>query len=206
MAYVGRHGSEQPTVVEGDTQLGAITNYIYLYHTKEWLVLPETPDQVTDSMTSTFSQTNALSRTAPVFSYSNSGPRTVQIQLNLHRDMMAEANEGVATFEVPYDSDYVTELIKRLQSIALPVYEPSWRGVVPPMVAMRIGNEIFVRGVVQGGVSVVYQKPILANDHYAQVTVNFQVYEVDAYDAKDVANSGSFRGWTKAFDDGLYVK
>ena len=59
-----------------------ITNYLYLYHLDQWLLLPEYPDSDSDSLQSNFQQTNALSRTAPVFTWSNAGPRKVQIQLN----------------------------------------------------------------------------------------------------------------------------
>ncbi|MBO7078476.1 MAG: hypothetical protein J6W64_01540 [Bacilli bacterium] len=43
-------------------------------------------------MGSNFVPTNALGRTAPVYTYSNSGPRSVQIDLQLHRDMMDDVN------------------------------------------------------------------------------------------------------------------
>ena len=68
------------------------SNYIYLYHTDEFLPIPVFPDQIMDQMGSTFSQQNALSRTAPVFSYSNSGPRQIQVALSLHRDMLYGMN------------------------------------------------------------------------------------------------------------------
>ena len=47
------------------------------------------------------------------------------------------------------------------------------------MVAVRFGNEIFIKGVVTTGVSVTYEKPILSNNKYAVVTIAFTVSEVD---------------------------
>ena len=44
-----------------------IQNYIYFYHVEKFCVIPEYPDSISDSMSSTFAQTNALSRSAPVF-------------------------------------------------------------------------------------------------------------------------------------------
>ena len=186
--------------------INLVTNFLYLYHTNEWLLLPEYPDSVSDSMSSNFQQTNALSRTAPVFTWSNSGPRRVQIQLNLHRDMLHEINFNVSNFRINVDEDYIDVLARKLQSIALPRYDASYKGVVPPMVALRLGKEIFIKGVVVGQVAIVYQKPIRDDDKYLNVTLNFEVYETDAYDAVSVSQQGSFRGITRVFEDGLFIK
>ena len=47
-------------------------------------------------MGSTFGEPTALGRTAPVYTYSRSGPRQVQINLALHRDMMDDVNAGIS--------------------------------------------------------------------------------------------------------------
>lgn len=183
------------------TSLINITNYIYLYHTDEWLLLPEYPDSVQDKMLSNFAQTNALSRTAPVYTFSNSGPRDVQIQLHLHRDMVDDMNIDYAKWDLEEDEDFVEALIRKLQAIALPKYVASQKSVVPPMVAVKLGDDIFVKGVVVGGVSIEYQKPILDDNRYAQCNLNFTVYEVEPYDAVSVGKEGSFRGITQTFRD-----
>ena len=176
-----------------------IKNVIYLYHTDEWLLLPEWPDSIMDKMGSTFASTNALSRTAPVFTYSHSGPREVQVQLHLHRDMVRDLNINYAKWGLDEGEDFVEALIRKLQAIALPKYNASSRAVVPPMIAVKFGKDIFIKGVVNSGVSIEYQKPILDDDRYAQVVLNFSVYEVEPYDAVSVAKEGSFRGITRAF-------
>ena len=178
-----------------------ILNYIYLYHTDEWLLLPEYPDSVMDKMGSTFQQTNALSRTAPVFTYSYSGPRDVQIQLHLQRDLLDDINLNASNMTLDVDEDYVEVLIRKLQAVALPRYEAASKSVVPPMVAVRLGKDIFIKGVVVGGVSIEYQKPILDDDRYSQVVLSFVVYEVEPYDAVSVGKEGSFRGITRPFRD-----
>lgn len=179
-------------------------NYIYLYHIDKWLVLPEYPDSVSDKMQSNFQSTNALSRTAPVFTYSNSGPRSVQIQLHLHRDMMDDVNYDTSNLKVEIDEDYVDALIRNLQSIALPSYSVADKMVNAPMVAVKLGEEIFVKGVVIGGVSIEYQKPIMVGNRYAQVNLSFEVYETEPFDANSVSQLGSFRGITSQFKDGIY--
>lgn len=179
-----------------------IPNYIYLYHTNEFLVLPTFPEQIQDSLTSTFQSTNAIARSAPVFSYSNSGPRKVQISLDLHRDMLDGVNLGVSNMKIDkIGDDYIDTIIKKIQAIALPKYNSASKAVEPPMVAIRFGDEIFIKGVVEGGISVTYKKPlIVVNDKeskYAQVSLSFSVTEVDPYDADTVSILGSFRGLTR---------
>lgn len=176
-----------------------IRNVIYLYHTDEWLLLPEWPDSIMDKMGSTFATTNALSRTAPVFTYSYSGPREVQVQLHLHRDIVRDLNINYAKWGLEENEDFVEALIRKLQAIALPKFNDSSKAIVPPMIAVKFGKDIFIKGVVNSGVSIEYQKPILDDDKYSQVVLNFSVYEVEPYDAVSVAKEGSFRGITKAF-------
>lgn len=180
-----------------------VTNYIYLYHTDKFIIIPEYPESITDNMTLTFNQTQALSRSAPVFTYAYSGPRSVTFNLELHRDMVNDlnitaGNTNLKSNVVSQTDDYVDTLIKELQSIALPRYNVNNRAVIPPRVAVRFGNELFISGVVTSNISCVYNKPILSNGKYARVSIGFTVSEYDPYDATLVSQLGSFRGITSA--------
>ena len=73
----------------------------------------------------------------------------------------------------PLGDDYVDILIKYLQAAALPVYNATNKMVNPPIVAMRLSNDIFIKGVVDGSVGLTYKFPILKNGKYALVAVNF---------------------------------
>lgn len=186
-----------------------IDNYIFLYNlgdSGEFLVLPTYPDSIADSMSASFNTTTALSRSAPVFTYSNSGPRTVQVTLNLHREMLDLVNVGVSTMKVQIGDDYMDTLIKKLQAIAVPKYVASSKSVQPPMVAMRFGSEIFIKGVATSGISVTYSKPLIEDNKYSQVSIGFSVSEVDPYDASTVASEGSFRGITSTFRSWGYMR
>jgi len=190
-------------------------NYIYISHLKgeistwkdsngdthndviedPYFIIPTYPDSIADSLESRFDSTNALSRSAPVYTYSNSGPRTVQFSFKLHRDMMDQFNEGVSNYKLGEGEDYVEGLIRCLQSIAVPKYNLSNKLVEPPLVAVRISNDIFIKGIVTNGVTVNYEKPLLYPDgRYAVMTVSFTVSEVDPYDSTTVFQNGSFRG------------
>lgn len=179
-----------------DYTFSMIDNYIYLYHTKTLIALPLYPESLSDSTAVEFSATSPLSRSAPIYSYVKSGPRAVQITLPLHRDMMNAVNVKASTLNVPdlAETDYVDIMINQLQSIALPRYAATEKMVDPPLIAVRFGSELFIKGVVTGEVSTQYETPILRTDKYAKVTVSFTVNEVDPYDAAGVAKFGSFRG------------
>lgn len=181
-------------------------NYLYISHLDEGLKfwrLPCTPETISDSMTSTFNETSALGRSAPVFTYSKSGPRTVQVSLHLHRDMMDALNVGSSNADLKYGEDYIDNLIKALQSITLPKYNVSNKAVEPPLVALRISNEVFIKGVVNGAIGLEYKLPILSNGKYAQVSLQLTINEVDPYDATTVYQNGSFRGVVKTLKSGM---
>jgi hypothetical protein len=183
-------------------------NYLYISHLDEdfqFWQLPCTPETINDSMASTFNETSALGRSAPVFTYSKSGPRTVQISLKFHRDMMDALNAGTSNVVVKLGDDYVDTLIKALQAIALPRYNLSNKAVEPPLVALRLSQEVFIKGVVTSAIGIEYALPILSNGKYAQVSVSFTVSEVDPYDATTVFQNGSFRGVVKTLKSGMNI-
>ena len=184
--------------------------YLYISHLDEgyqYWMLPGYPDSVTDQMSSEFQPNSALGRSAPVFTFSNSGPRTVSIKLSFHRDMFEDINR----FLYPNGSDKFSDaddmadkFIKAIQAIAVPKYNLSNKAIEPPLVSIRLGREVFIKGIVSGGVSVTYGKPILSNEKYAIVEISFTVSEVDPYDATTVFKNGSFRGLTATLRKGMH--
>ena len=184
-------------------------NYLYISHLDEefqYWQLPCTPETINDSMSSTFSENSALGRSAPVFTYSKSGPRTVQISLKFHRDMMDTLNAGRSNADLKLGEDYVDNLIHALQAIAVPRYNLSNKAVEPPLVALRLSQEIFIKGVVTSAIGLEYHLPILSNGKYAQVSLSFTVSEVDPYDATSVFQNGSFRGVMKTLKSGMNIQ
>ena len=184
-------------------------NYIYISHLDEdmrfWR-LPSCPETISDSMGSTFGETTALGRTAPVYTYSRSGPRQVQINLALHRDMMDDVNAGISNAKLRDGEDYVDNLIRALQSISVPKYNLSNKAIEPPLVALSSSNEVFIKGVVNGSIGLVYKMPILSNGKYAEVTLSLTVSEVDPYDSTTVFANGSFRGVVQTLKKGMGIE
>ena len=179
-----------------------IENYIYLYHTNTLIIVPEYADSLNDTMNVQFSPATPLSRPAPIYSYESSGPRSLQVGFKLHRDMMNEINRDNP--KIPATSligeDYVDLMIRQIQGAALPSYAVAKKMVCPPMVAVRLGDDVFIKGVVVGAVSVSYEYPILNNGKYACVTMGFAVNETDPYDAETAMQYGSFRGLSTSLE------
>lgn len=182
-----------------------IENYIYIYQLGVYVILPTYPDSITDALGSTFAAENILSRTAPVFSYSYSGPRTVTLNFTFHRDMMNSLNYDNFNFidEVGnmLGQDYIDTLVRYLQAMALPSYNAVEAAssvynsmVNPPIIAVRIGTTLFIKGIVNGEVQVTYSGPISREGKYMQVGVSFTVSEIEPQDAEQVAKWGSSRG------------
>lgn len=178
--------------------------YLYISHLDEefkYWQLPGYPDEVTDQMNSSFQENTALGRSAPVYTFSSSGPRTITINLNFHRDMFEEMPSNVTPNE---GEDKAESFIHALQAIAVPKYNLSNKAIEPPLVAIRLGREVFIKGVVTSGISVTYGKPILVNEKYATVKVSFTVSEVDPYDSTTIFQNGSFRGLTATLKQGMH--
>ena len=181
--------------------------YIYISHldgiAPQYWKLPQYPDEITDQMQSNFTDQNALGRSAPVYTFSNSGPRQVSFNLEFHRDMIDEVNAGYSGVTLNDGEDMSDKLISALQAIALPKYNLTNKNIEPPLVAIRLGRQVFIKGVVTSGISVTYKKPILANEKYAVVGLGFTVSEVDPYDASTVYTNGSFRGLVSSMRHGM---
>ena len=183
-----------------------IENYIYMYHVQQFIVIPTYPESLTDTLSVEFASSTPMSRSAPIYSYSKSGPRQITIKLDLHRDLMTQVNKDVSNIPVSPGDDYVDTLIKQIQSISLPVYGATEKMVDPPIIACRFGNDIFIRGVVEGNVGVDYDLPIISGNKYAHVGVSFTIVEVDPYSAPQVMTSGSFRGFDASLERNVWTR
>jgi hypothetical protein len=196
-----------------NTKYQMIDNYIYLYHTDTLIIVPSySASSINDTISVQFTSTQPLSRSAPIYSYTGSGPRSLQVSFDLHRDMMEQINlqNTKTVLKNKLDGDYVDRMIKEVQAAALPSYASAQKMVNPPVVALRLGDEIFIKGVVSGGVSVSYEPPLLAPKYeggpskYATVKIGFTINEIDPYDAQDVMKYGSFRGLSTSLERRIY--
>lgn len=192
----------QPVSIDGsyvgtrNKVFNMIDNYIYLYHTDTLIAIPTFPESISDSMSVSFSPATMLSRSAPIQSYTGSGPRSFGVVLKLHRDMMNEVNVEASNLKVDNlaEDDYVDILINQLQGSVLPRYASAEKMVDPPIIAVRFGEDIFCKGVVTGALQTTFSGPILRTNKYAEVEVSFTINEIDPYDADAAMSQGTFRG------------
>lgn len=171
-----------------------IDNYLYLYHINKFIVLPANVDSVHDNLPVNFNQSTPLLRSAPIFSYASSGPRSVQVSFSLHRDMMTQINYGVSNVQLESGDDYVDYIVNAIQAASLPSYQSASKLVNPPIVALRLCNDIFIKGIIAGSVGITYNFPILETNKYASIDIGFTIQEIEPFDANSIITQGSFRG------------
>lgn len=184
------------------SKLKLIENYIYFHHLDKYCIIPQFPLEISDSSSANFEQTTILGRSAPIFTYANSGPRTVSFNLVLHRDLMSDISLVSNNFGLDDSRNIVEELINTLHSAVLPKYENATKAVNPPIVSVRIGDDIYIKGVVNGQVSHNYSGPIVDNK-YQLCSIQFSITEIDPYDAESVKSIGSFRGFDNRLEKRL---
>lgn len=162
-------------------------NYIYLYHTGTYLIIPTYPADISEQQSATYGTTTPLGRSAPIKSYTGTGERSIRVAFDLHRDMMFQLTKDGGN-----EDDYIDEFIKQIQASVLPVYAMSEKMIDPPLAAMRIGPEIYIKGVVTS-FGVQYGGPINRDDKYSKFGISFQITEVEPYDAFEILAIGSNR-------------
>ena len=181
-----------------------IDNYIYLYHTKTLVIIPTYPNSISDTMSASFNPSTPLARSAPIYSYSSSGPRSFQVELNLHRDMLNNVNTDTVLNVDNVDEDYVDILVNQLRAVVLPRYAASEKLVDPPVIAVKFGSDFFCKGIVNNSLSITYSGPILTNNKYALITISFTITEIDPYDAESVMTLGGYRGLSTTLEKDIY--
>jgi hypothetical protein len=102
--------------------------------------------------------------------------------------------------------DKAESFIHALHAIAVPKYSLTNKAIEPPLVAIRLGREVFIKGVVTSSIGLTYKKPILVNEKYAVIAVSFTVSEVDPYDATSVFKNGGFRGVVQSLKKGMNLE
>lgn len=188
-----------------------IDAYVYIYHLGVKFNLPTLPESLNESMGINFSQQPILSRSAPLITFSDAGPRTTQVEMTLHRQLFSLENDLItreingsprklvklpdpltgAMQEVVIE-DAVDYLINAILSLSVPKYLDSTKSIVPPSLLIRYGNETAIRGVPQN-VQKTASGVWLKNGKKAEVKLSFGVIETEPYSAQYVAKNGSLR-------------
>jgi len=142
--------------------------------------IPCYPKSVSDSYNINHSSESLFTSTEPYVVYNNSGPRQVSVSFTFHREMRGIDNDK-----------YMDELVRAIQAACYPVDD----GTTTVETILTIGNDIYIRGIITGGVPVNYSGPII-DGKYNVVDISFTVQEIYgnniSYNSKK--NMG---GWVK---------
>lgn len=178
-----------------DPQAGAsipTDNYIYFHHLGRSITIPVDPQNLTDGLSASWASSTPLSRSAPIYSYQNSGPRSVQFSFQLHRDLVKQFNPD-------WGEDPVDELITNIEACVLPTYKETGKIVNPPIVSVKIRDEIYIKGVVSNVTKnfdlplIYYASATHPGYKYAVVSISFSVNEVTPQDASIISKTGGYR-------------
>ncbi|MCM1323007.1 MAG: hypothetical protein NC218_02375 [Acetobacter sp.] len=187
----------------------SVQAYIYIYHLGLKFDLPVLPETITDSLSLDFQQQAVIGRSAPHITFTSAGPRKVNVNLKLHRQLFAIENQQidnqtdkgyimmpdpVSGKQTKVDAvDAADVLINALLALSVPKYLDGVKAIVPPSVLVRYGNEAWVRGV-PGGVTKTSSGPWLKNGKQAEVQISFDVTETAPFSAQYTAQHGMARG------------
>lgn len=187
---------------------GSVEAYIYIYHLGLLFNLPTLPESLQDSLPISFSSDPVLARTAPQITYSSAGPRTLQVNLKMHRQMFCIENdlitvsEGVSSMiytdpstgkDINVDpKDAMDYFIDAMTTLSLPKFTESSRAITPPSLLIRFGNESCISGV-PSNFTKTATGPWLKNGKLADVTISFTVTETDPFSASYTAKNGTLR-------------
>lgn len=165
---------------------GVPVSYLYIYHLKKEWYLPVLPQGITNSLPISFSPTPIPLSSAPLQTFSSAGPRTVSITLKMHRKMfeLEDKKNGAKKME---------ELINDISALALPKYTSASKLVVPPTVLYRAGNEVCIRGIVSGNVSITTSGAWQRDGKLSEIDIQFTIVEVEAFSAEYAQNHGVLR-------------
>jgi len=182
--------------------INPVKNYLYLHHLGLYLFLPVYPESIQDTATASYTPTNILMRSAPLYAYVGSGPRQLSVSLKVNREILNDLNvdnvssDGLDYYKLKPEDDFGDILVNCIEACALPKYSSTQKMVNPPMVSLKLGDNLFIKGVVSGSVSVNYSGPILTingKDKYACMDLAITIQEITPYDASDALELGSYR-------------
>jgi hypothetical protein len=165
---------------------GAPVSYLYIYHLKKEWYLPVLPQSISNSLPISFSPTTIPLSSAPLQTFSSAGPRSVSISLKMHRKMfeLEDPKKGAERME---------ELINDISALALPKYTNASKLVVPPTVLYRAGNEVCIRGIVSGNVTISNSGAWQRDGKLSEIDIQFTIIEVEAFSADYAQNHGVLR-------------
>jgi len=126
------------------------------------LKLPCYPKSISDSTNANYTSDSLFTSTEPYVVYNNSGPRNVSVSFQFHREMQG----------LDHDPE-IDNIVNTIQAACYPIND----GSMGVETILEVGKEIYIRGVITGGVSVSYSGPII-DGKYNVIDLSFTIQEV----------------------------
>jgi hypothetical protein len=153
---------ESPTTyTEQSATLSGTGSDVILTINDNILSMPCYPTSISDSLQITYNSETIPYRTEPYLNFANSGPRIVQVAFNLHREMTNS------------DGSDIDRIINVIQSASYPKFGDS--NAVKS--TLKVGNQLYISGVINGGISTSYSGPII-DGKYNVCDISFSITEV----------------------------
>ncbi len=126
------------------------------------LNMPCYPKSLSDSVSSNYSTDTLFTATEPYAVYNNAGPRRVNVSFQLHREMRG------------YDNDsYIDTIVNTIQAACYPIND----GTMGVEVKLSVGSHFYIRGIINGGVSITPSGPII-DGKYNVIDISFEITEI----------------------------
>lgn len=132
------------------------------------LTMPCYPTSLSDSVQADYSSQTVPYRTEPYLNYSNSGPRTVSVAFNLHREMTNASLDSLRG-----DNSDIDTIINTIQAAAYPTTGDS--NAIRS--TLRVGSHLYIDGIITGGITTSYSGPII-DGKYNVCDISFTITEV----------------------------
>lgn len=139
--------------------------------------LPIYPDEISDSLSASWSTQQIVGRSSPIAAYIGTDFRKVSFSMELHRELLAEKGNPTGKME---------SLIRVIEKSVYPEYLS--QGLTPPITTFRFGD-FYARGYVES-VSNTWKKPII-NDMYmiASMSISMCCYPKSVISASNLGSS-----------------
>jgi hypothetical protein len=126
------------------------------------LYMPCYPKSLSDTASASYSQDSLFTSTEPYVVYSHGGPREVSVSFQLHREMRG------------YDNDaYIDTIVNTIQAACY----PSNGNTIAVQSTLAVGNQFYIRGVINGGVTITPSGPII-DGKYNIYDISFSILEI----------------------------
>lgn len=164
-------------------------NFLYLHHLDLLVWIPTYAEEMDMTQRTSYTQSKPLGAPNDIYSFGGSGPRTIQRQIFIDRDLMSVlGGKGLVG-----EGDPIETLIRAMEATCVAKYEDARRMINPPLVTYKEANELTITGVVVGTVNIKAYGGWI-DGRKRCYSMNLNISEIEQYDASTIMEIGQYRG------------